>query len=52
MKIRVTFKDPDTMQDAVDDAFNAVKAPSGITAEEWRELRSARADAAKSDITD
>lgn len=52
MKIRVTFKDPDTMQDAVDDAFKAVQAPFGITAEEWSGLREARADAAKSEITD
>jgi DNA-binding LacI/PurR family transcriptional regulator len=45
MKIRVTLKDPDTMQDAVEEQVKRQHKPDGITAGEWdiiRDERSAR----------
>jgi hypothetical protein len=43
MKIRCNFKDPDTMPDAVVDAFSASEKPSGISDEEWGHIRQTRA---------
>lgn len=52
MKIRATFKDPDTMQDAVDDAYAEAPVPAHITEEEWAGIRESRATKAKHEITD
>lgn len=52
MKIRVTLKDPDTMQDAVDDAVKREKKPEGVSAAEWKDIREARAERIKSAISD
>lgn len=51
MKIRVTLKDPDTMHDAVDDALKDAEKPDGVSAEEWDDIREARAEKFKGDIT-
>lgn len=51
MKIRVTLKDPDTMHDAVDEAFEKLAKPEGVDAEEWADIREARAAKAKEDIS-
>lgn len=51
MKIRVTLKDPDSMPDAVCDAFAASAQPSGISKEEWAVIRQERALAAQHAIT-
>lgn len=50
MKIRVTLKDPDTMHDAVDAAFERLDKPDGISDEEWDGIREDRAEAVKGDI--
>jgi len=50
MKIRAKFKDPDTMQDAVDDAVKHLPKPDGVSDEEWEGIRSDRADEAKDAI--
>lgn len=52
MKIRMLMKDPDTMPDAVDDAFKAIEKPEGVSAEEWADIREERAQLAKSFISD
>lgn len=52
MKVRVTLKDPDTMQDAVDDAFKRLPVPDGVSPEEFAAIREERANAAKSEISD
>lgn len=52
MKIRVMLKDPDTMHDAVDDAFKRLDKPDGVEADEWAEIRETRARAAKEKISD
>jgi hypothetical protein len=52
VKIRVTLKDPDTMQDAVDDAVSREKKPDGISKQEWLDIREARADRIKGAISD
>lgn len=51
MKIRVSLKDPDVMQDAVDDAVKLLPKPEGISEGEWESLRDGRADAANSAIS-
>jgi hypothetical protein len=51
MKIRMKFKDPDTMHDAVDEAFRRQKPPDGISADEWAGIREQRADDAKAEIS-
>jgi hypothetical protein len=52
MKIRVTLKDPDTMQDAVDEAVSREPKPVGVSKAEWEDIREARADRIKSAISD
>jgi hypothetical protein len=52
MKIRVTLKDPDTMQDAVDEAVQREPKPDGISKAEWADICEARADRIKSAISD
>jgi len=51
MKIRVTLKDPDTMQDSVDEAVKRLPKPAEVDKEEWADIRDARADKIKSAIT-
>lgn len=51
MKIRVSMKDPDTMQDAVEEAFKHAEKPEGITDEEWEPIREARALEAQQEIS-
>ena len=50
MKIRVTLKDPDTMPDAVEEAFRRQPKPDGLSDEEWEDVRDERAAAAKERI--
>jgi hypothetical protein len=52
MKIRVKFKDPDRLQDAVEDAISRAPKPEGVTESEWRDIQSARTERYASDITD
>jgi hypothetical protein len=52
MKIRVTLKDPDSMPDAVIDAFMLVEKPDGVDDEEWHGLREERAKKAQEAISD
>lgn len=52
MKVRVMLKDPDTMQDSVDDAFADEVCPEGVADDEWDDIRASRADKAKKAITD
>jgi hypothetical protein len=52
MKIRCYFKDPDTMPDAVDDAFKKAPKPDGISDDEWEDVKAARNDEARNHITD
>lgn len=52
MKIRVTLKDPDTMQDSVDVAMAREPKPEGISTDEWKGIREDRAGAIKDDIAD
>ena len=51
MKIRVTLKDPDSMQDAVMDAFKRLPVPDGLDADEWNGIRDERAQKADADIS-
>lgn len=51
MRIAVTLKDPDTMQDAVAYAMKREPKPAGISADEWRDIQEARADRIKSAIS-
>jgi hypothetical protein len=52
MKIKVTFKDPDTMHDAVVDAYAEEPCPSGVTKDEWSHIRQERAIATQCAISD
>ena len=52
MKVRITLKDPDRMQDCVDSAFSKLDAPDGVSVQEWRRIRDDRADAVKDEIAD
>lgn len=52
MKIRVTLKDPDTMPDAVDEAFAKVERPEGVEPDEWLDIRENRAGKVREQITD
>jgi hypothetical protein len=52
MKIRVTFKDPDRMPDAVADALADVEQPSGVSAEEWSDIKESRSVELKAHITE
>ena len=52
MKIPVTLKDPDTMQDSVEEAMRRLQRPTGISREEWVEIQDARADSIKAAISD
>lgn len=51
MKIQVTLKDPDTMDDAVDDALKRMPRPEGVEPDEWDAMRETRAASIKSEIT-
>jgi hypothetical protein len=51
MKIRVTLKDPDTMQDAVDEAFKRHDKPVDLSKAEWQGICEGRAEAAKEAIS-
>jgi hypothetical protein len=51
MKILVTFKDPDTLHDAVTDAFERADKPVDLEAEEWKMIRESRRDSAVDKIT-
>jgi hypothetical protein len=51
MKIFVTFKDPDTMHDAVSEAFDKVEKPDGIDDDEWGLLAPSRRDKVVDQIT-
>jgi len=42
MKIRITFKDPDAVSDAIDDAFGDLKRPDGVDADEWGDIVESR----------
>ena len=42
MRIRVTLKDPDTLYDAVVDAFKRLEQPEGVEAQEWADIRCER----------
>jgi hypothetical protein len=52
MRIRVTFKDPDTMQDTVDEAVKRGPKPDGISKAEWDTIWEDRAERIKSAIAD
>lgn len=52
MKIRVTLKDPDSMDDAVVDALKALHRPDGIREEEWHEILEERAHFIQSEISE
>lgn len=52
MKIVITLKDPDTMPDAVVDAFKALPAPEGVSAEEWDSIKEDRAEDVRGHIAD
>jgi hypothetical protein len=52
MKIRCNFKDPDTMPDAVTDAYARYEKPSGISDEEWASIRQDRAQDVRAAIAD
>jgi predicted nucleotidyltransferase len=41
MKIRITFKDPDAVYDAVEDAVKATR-PAGLSDSEWEEIKENR----------
>lgn len=51
MKIRVTLKDPDTMPDSVQEAFQRLPYPDNLSEVEWEEIRGDRAAAVQYDIT-
>lgn len=42
MKIRITFKDPDAVYEAIDDAFEDMKQPIGVSQAEWEVIISNR----------
>jgi len=42
MKFRINFKDPDAVEDAIDDAFNALPKPDGVTDAEWSNIKDER----------
>lgn len=42
MKVRITFKDPDAVEDGLDDAFKALPKPDGLTDAEWKDIKDAR----------
>jgi hypothetical protein len=50
VRIVIQLKDPDTMQDAVDDAVKRLDKPEGVSAEEWADIREERAALIKSEI--
>lgn len=50
MKIRVMLKDPDTMLDAVDEAFRKAPKPDGLADDEWRVIVEGRIDSTRAHI--
>lgn len=42
MKIRILFKDPDAVSEAVDDAFKNLKRPDGVDEDEWEDIVQSR----------
>ncbi len=52
MKVRATFKDPDTMPDACQEAAKRLAKPDGVTADEWVEIQESRAEEAQDAISD
>jgi hypothetical protein len=52
MKIRCKFKDPDSMHDAVVDAFSELPQPNGISQSEWRLIRAERITEAAGEISE
>lgn len=42
MKIKITFKDPDAVSDALDDAFRALPHPDGLSKAEWASVKDER----------
>lgn len=51
MKVRVTLKDPDTMQDTVDRVVGKLPRPEGVTLEEWCDVLEDRAKETRQAIT-
>lgn len=51
MKVRVTLKDPNTMQDAVDAAVVKLPRPEGVEQDEWEDICEDRAAKAKATIS-
>ena len=52
MKIRMSMKDPDTMHDSVDAAFEKMPKPEGITKDEWDDICVGRAERIESAISE
>jgi hypothetical protein len=44
MKIRIVFKDPDQLRDAIAEAVNDQDAPEGLDEEEWLQVKIGRID--------
>ena len=42
MKIKITFKDPDAVTDAIDDAFKRLPKPEGVSDQEWADIKEKR----------
>ena len=42
MKITIHFKDPDAVQDAIDDAFKRLHRPAGLDDDEWDDIKESR----------
>lgn len=42
MKIKITFKDPDAVSDAIDQAFDLQQKPDGIDDDEWGDIIQSR----------
>lgn len=45
MKVTITFKDPDAVSDAIDDAIERMPKPEGLADDEWQEITERRRDA-------
>ena len=44
MKVKITFKDPDAVYEAIEDALAELPRPEGVTAGEWDEIKEGRRD--------
>jgi hypothetical protein len=51
VKILITLKDPDSMPDAVTEAFKRLPKPDGVSQDEWNLIWPSRRDAVDDEIT-